>query len=181
MLQPHGAGLPWSHDSGMLQPWHAPALQTWDALWPHGFGMLHPHGGTGEGSGVCRGDGVALSLSLHFVLLHVLSLPLAALEDEEAKVGEYRQLLAALPPVNRATLKALINHLFRYGINPLGIDLSTVGSWGALGCGGPLILWLMSPARKGEEFVVKLCLRSRIVSCMGVQGRGPGGALGQES
>ncbi|NWW21752.1 ARAP1 protein, partial [Falcunculus frontatus] len=36
-----------------------------------------------------------------------------ALEDEEAKVGKYRQLLAALPPVNRATLKALINHLFR--------------------------------------------------------------------
>ncbi|NXA13152.1 ARAP1 protein, partial [Sapayoa aenigma] len=36
-----------------------------------------------------------------------------ALEDEEAKVSEYRQLLDALPPVNRATLKALINHLFR--------------------------------------------------------------------
>ncbi|XP_071421216.1 arf-GAP with Rho-GAP domain, ANK repeat and PH domain-containing protein 1 isoform X1 [Pithys albifrons albifrons] len=36
-----------------------------------------------------------------------------ALEDEEAKVGEYRQLLGALPTVNRATLKALINHLFR--------------------------------------------------------------------
>ncbi|NWT57705.1 ARAP1 protein, partial [Erythrocercus mccallii] len=36
-----------------------------------------------------------------------------ALEDEEAKVSKYRQLLAALPPVNRATLKALINHLFR--------------------------------------------------------------------
>ncbi|NXF73215.1 ARAP1 protein, partial [Sclerurus mexicanus] len=36
-----------------------------------------------------------------------------ALEDEEAKVGKYRQLLRALPPVNRATLKALINHLFR--------------------------------------------------------------------
>uniref|UniRef100_A0A8C3TUF5 ArfGAP with RhoGAP domain, ankyrin repeat and PH domain 1 n=1 Tax=Catharus ustulatus TaxID=91951 RepID=A0A8C3TUF5_CATUS len=36
-----------------------------------------------------------------------------ALEDEEAKIGKYRQLLAALPPVNRATLKALINHLFR--------------------------------------------------------------------
>ncbi|NXE37859.1 ARAP1 protein, partial [Ptilorrhoa leucosticta] len=36
-----------------------------------------------------------------------------ALEDEEEKVGEYRQLLAALPLVNRATLKALINHLFR--------------------------------------------------------------------
>ncbi|NXD28544.1 ARAP1 protein, partial [Spelaeornis formosus] len=36
-----------------------------------------------------------------------------ALEDEEAKVGKYRQLLASLPPVNRATLKALINHLFR--------------------------------------------------------------------
>ncbi|NXI29291.1 ARAP1 protein, partial [Sterrhoptilus dennistouni] len=36
-----------------------------------------------------------------------------ALEDGEEKVGKYRQLLAALPPVNRATLKALINHLFR--------------------------------------------------------------------
>ncbi|NWY36283.1 ARAP1 protein, partial [Sylvia atricapilla] len=36
-----------------------------------------------------------------------------ALEDEEEKVSKYRQLLAALPPVNRATLKALINHLFR--------------------------------------------------------------------
>ncbi|NXH06456.1 ARAP1 protein, partial [Loxia leucoptera] len=35
------------------------------------------------------------------------------LEDEGAKVDEYRRLLAALPPVNRATLKALINHLFR--------------------------------------------------------------------
>ncbi|NWV41631.1 ARAP1 protein, partial [Grantiella picta] len=35
------------------------------------------------------------------------------LEDEEAKVSKYRQLLAALPAVNRATLKALINHLFR--------------------------------------------------------------------
>ncbi|NXW78777.1 ARAP1 protein, partial [Hirundo rustica] len=35
------------------------------------------------------------------------------LEDEETKVGKYQQLLAALPPVNRATLKALINHLFR--------------------------------------------------------------------
>ncbi|NWX27471.1 ARAP1 protein, partial [Notiomystis cincta] len=36
-----------------------------------------------------------------------------ALEDQEAKIGKYRQLLAALPPVNRATLKTLINHLFR--------------------------------------------------------------------
>uniref|UniRef100_A0A8C9NVP5 ArfGAP with RhoGAP domain, ankyrin repeat and PH domain 1 n=1 Tax=Serinus canaria TaxID=9135 RepID=A0A8C9NVP5_SERCA len=35
------------------------------------------------------------------------------LEDEGAKVDEYRRLLTALPPVNRATLKALINHLFR--------------------------------------------------------------------
>ncbi|RMC12006.1 hypothetical protein DUI87_11139 [Hirundo rustica rustica] len=48
------------------------------------------------------------------------------LEDEETKVGKYQQLLAALPPVNRATLKALINHLFRYDINLLGISLSTV-------------------------------------------------------
>uniref|UniRef100_A0A8C3CKW2 ArfGAP with RhoGAP domain, ankyrin repeat and PH domain 1 n=1 Tax=Cairina moschata TaxID=8855 RepID=A0A8C3CKW2_CAIMO len=36
-----------------------------------------------------------------------------ALEDEEAKIGEYRRLLDTLPTVNRATLKALINHLFR--------------------------------------------------------------------
>uniref|UniRef100_A0A8C0HPA4 ArfGAP with RhoGAP domain, ankyrin repeat and PH domain 1 n=1 Tax=Buteo japonicus TaxID=224669 RepID=A0A8C0HPA4_9AVES len=36
-----------------------------------------------------------------------------ALEDEEAKISEYRRLLGNLPTVNRATLKALINHLFR--------------------------------------------------------------------
>ncbi|XP_061846141.1 arf-GAP with Rho-GAP domain, ANK repeat and PH domain-containing protein 1 isoform X2 [Colius striatus] len=40
-------------------------------------------------------------------------LQVTALEDEEAKVSEYRRLLATLPTVNRATLKALINHLFR--------------------------------------------------------------------
>ncbi|NXK83335.1 ARAP1 protein, partial [Amazona guildingii] len=36
-----------------------------------------------------------------------------ALEDEELKISEYRRLLGTLPTVNRATLKALINHLFR--------------------------------------------------------------------
>ncbi|KAM9247304.1 arf-GAP with Rho-GAP domain, ANK repeat and PH domain-containing protein 1 [Leptosomus discolor] len=36
-----------------------------------------------------------------------------ALEDEEEKISEYRRLLGTLPTVNRATLKALINHLFR--------------------------------------------------------------------
>ncbi|KFQ92541.1 Arf-GAP with Rho-GAP domain, ANK repeat and PH domain-containing protein 1, partial [Nipponia nippon] len=36
-----------------------------------------------------------------------------ALENEEAKISEYRRLLGTLPTVNRATLKALINHLFR--------------------------------------------------------------------
>ncbi|XP_075270561.1 arf-GAP with Rho-GAP domain, ANK repeat and PH domain-containing protein 1 isoform X2 [Opisthocomus hoazin] len=36
-----------------------------------------------------------------------------ALEDEEVKISEYRRLLGTLPTVNRATLKALINHLFR--------------------------------------------------------------------
>ncbi|NXD11258.1 ARAP1 protein, partial [Nothocercus nigrocapillus] len=36
-----------------------------------------------------------------------------ALEDEEQKIGEYRRLLGSLPAVNRATLKTLINHLFR--------------------------------------------------------------------
>ncbi|KAF2976409.1 hypothetical protein EK904_005552 [Melospiza melodia maxima] len=103
----------------------------------------------------------------------------AALEDEGAKVGEYRQLLAALPPVNRATLKALINHLFRYGIHPLGISLSTVGSLVALGCGRALVLSLMSPARKGEESGAKLCLMPSIVSCMGVEQRGLGGLWGR--
>ncbi|KAM6094429.1 arf-GAP with Rho-GAP domain, ANK repeat and PH domain-containing protein 1 isoform 2-T3 [Chlamydotis macqueenii] len=37
----------------------------------------------------------------------------SALEDEEAKIDEYRRLLGTLPTVNRATLKALVNHLFR--------------------------------------------------------------------
>ncbi|NXA48764.1 ARAP1 protein, partial [Nothocercus julius] len=36
-----------------------------------------------------------------------------ALEDEEQKIVEYRRLLGSLPAVNRATLKTLINHLFR--------------------------------------------------------------------
>ncbi|XP_068786953.1 arf-GAP with Rho-GAP domain, ANK repeat and PH domain-containing protein 1 isoform X3 [Struthio camelus] len=36
-----------------------------------------------------------------------------ALEEEEARISEYRRLLSILPAVNRATLKALINHLFR--------------------------------------------------------------------
>lgn len=143
------------------------------------LGCFIPTLGQERGRELCRGDGVALSLNLHFVLLHVHSLPLAALEDEGAKVDEYRRLLAALPPVNRATLKALINHLFRYGIDPLGINLSAVGSLVALGCGRALILSLMSPARKGEEFGVKLCLMPSIVSCMGVEGWGPGRALGR--
>lgn len=65
-----------------------------------------------------RGDGGAMDLRLTFTSLHVHSLPpapLAALEDEEEKISEYRRLLGTLPTVNRATLKALINHLFRYG------------------------------------------------------------------
>ncbi|XP_070346871.1 arf-GAP with Rho-GAP domain, ANK repeat and PH domain-containing protein 1 isoform X5 [Equus asinus] len=33
-------------------------------------------------------------------------------EDEEEKVSRYRELLARLPPVNRATVKALISHLY---------------------------------------------------------------------
>lgn len=40
----------------------------------------------------------------------------------------------------------------------------------ALGCGKALILWLMSPARKGEEFGVQLCLMASIVSWMGLEG-----------
>ncbi|XP_011375706.1 arf-GAP with Rho-GAP domain, ANK repeat and PH domain-containing protein 1 isoform X2 [Pteropus vampyrus] len=34
------------------------------------------------------------------------------IEDEEEKVSRYRELLAHLPPVNRATVKALISHLY---------------------------------------------------------------------
>ncbi|XP_058161887.1 arf-GAP with Rho-GAP domain, ANK repeat and PH domain-containing protein 1 isoform X3 [Dasypus novemcinctus] len=34
------------------------------------------------------------------------------IEDEEKKIAKYRELLAYLPPVNRATVKALISHLY---------------------------------------------------------------------
>ncbi|XP_044114537.1 arf-GAP with Rho-GAP domain, ANK repeat and PH domain-containing protein 1 isoform X2 [Neovison vison] len=34
------------------------------------------------------------------------------IEDEEEKISRYRELLARLPPVNRATVKALISHLY---------------------------------------------------------------------
>uniref|UniRef100_A0A8C3VX04 ArfGAP with RhoGAP domain, ankyrin repeat and PH domain 1 n=1 Tax=Catagonus wagneri TaxID=51154 RepID=A0A8C3VX04_9CETA len=34
------------------------------------------------------------------------------IEDEEEKVSRYRELLARLPPVNRATVKALVSHLY---------------------------------------------------------------------
>uniref|UniRef100_A0A8C3T0L4 ArfGAP with RhoGAP domain, ankyrin repeat and PH domain 1 n=1 Tax=Chelydra serpentina TaxID=8475 RepID=A0A8C3T0L4_CHESE len=37
----------------------------------------------------------------------------AAIEDEEEKIGQYHRLLSSLPLVNRATVKALINHLYR--------------------------------------------------------------------
>uniref|UniRef100_A0A8D2LKP8 ArfGAP with RhoGAP domain, ankyrin repeat and PH domain 1 n=1 Tax=Varanus komodoensis TaxID=61221 RepID=A0A8D2LKP8_VARKO len=40
-------------------------------------------------------------------------LKIPALEDSVEKVSRYRDLLDRLPPVNRATLKALINHLYR--------------------------------------------------------------------
>ncbi|XP_069059876.1 arf-GAP with Rho-GAP domain, ANK repeat and PH domain-containing protein 1 isoform X2 [Pleurodeles waltl] len=36
-----------------------------------------------------------------------------AVGDEEEKIRQYQQLLKSLPPVNKATLKALINHLYR--------------------------------------------------------------------
>ncbi|XP_029457909.1 arf-GAP with Rho-GAP domain, ANK repeat and PH domain-containing protein 1 isoform X3 [Rhinatrema bivittatum] len=35
-----------------------------------------------------------------------------SIEEEDVKVEQYRSLLSHLPPVNRATLKALINHLY---------------------------------------------------------------------
>ncbi|XP_053162319.1 arf-GAP with Rho-GAP domain, ANK repeat and PH domain-containing protein 1 isoform X4 [Hemicordylus capensis] len=36
-----------------------------------------------------------------------------ALEDTEEKIAQYRRLLSSLPAVNRATVKVLINHLYR--------------------------------------------------------------------
>lgn len=45
----------------------------------------------------------------------VLTCPISPhpeVEDEEEKVSRYRELLAHLPPVNRATVKALISHLY---------------------------------------------------------------------
>uniref|UniRef100_A0A803SM83 ArfGAP with RhoGAP domain, ankyrin repeat and PH domain 1 n=1 Tax=Anolis carolinensis TaxID=28377 RepID=A0A803SM83_ANOCA len=40
-------------------------------------------------------------------------LKVPALEDEKEKISRYRRLLNGLPGVNRATVKALINHLYR--------------------------------------------------------------------
>ncbi|XP_066476307.1 arf-GAP with Rho-GAP domain, ANK repeat and PH domain-containing protein 1 [Tiliqua scincoides] len=37
----------------------------------------------------------------------------SALEDDGGKIGQYRRLLSRLPAVNKATVKALINHLYR--------------------------------------------------------------------
>lgn len=74
--------------------------------------------------------GVPVLVSRPFMLA---LFPLAALEDEEAKIGEYRRLLDTLPTVNRATLKALINHLFRYVAGPQRPVGHLWGSGG--GCG----------------------------------------------
>lgn len=38
--------------------------------------------------------------------------PHSEIEDEEEKISRYRELLVHLPPVNRATVKALISHLY---------------------------------------------------------------------
>ncbi|EMP27295.1 Arf-GAP with Rho-GAP domain, ANK repeat and PH domain-containing protein 1, partial [Chelonia mydas] len=46
--------------------------------------------------------------------LHLKKLQELSIEDEEEKISQYRQLLSILPVVNRATVKALINHLYRY-------------------------------------------------------------------
>ena len=38
--------------------------------------------------------------------------PHPEIEDEEEKISRYRELLVHLPPVNRATVKALVSHLY---------------------------------------------------------------------
>lgn len=43
--------------------------------------------------------------------VHLLP-PTPEIEDEEEKISRYRELLVHLPPVNRATVKALISHLY---------------------------------------------------------------------
>lgn len=102
--------------------------------------------------------------------------PLAALEDEEEKIGEYRRLLDTLPTVNRATLKALINHLFRYDVDgqshgmaepgvlkpPWGISPTAVGSWDG---GEPSSLG--THPKQGAGFGVKLCPKPSITSQCG--------------
>ncbi|ELK30022.1 Arf-GAP with Rho-GAP domain, ANK repeat and PH domain-containing protein 1 [Myotis davidii] len=43
---------------------------------------------------------------------HLFWLEASEIEDEEEKVSRYRGLLVHLPPVNQATVKALISHLY---------------------------------------------------------------------
>lgn len=45
-------------------------------------------------------------------LTQSISPPHPEIEDEEEKISRYRELLVHLPPVNRATVKALISHLY---------------------------------------------------------------------
>ncbi|KAF1650088.1 Arf-GAP with Rho-GAP domain, ANK repeat and PH domain-containing protein 1, partial [Eudyptes chrysocome] len=94
--------LGWSWTRWHSPPWHVGLGGRGDPMFPGGDGLSafpssHPGRQRGAGAGgetEVRAEGVSL-------------------EDEEAKIGEYRRLLGTLPTVNRATLKALINHLFR--------------------------------------------------------------------
>jgi len=100
-----------------------------------------------------------MSLVLTFTPLCAYPLPrapLAALEDEEVKISEYRRLLGTLPTVNRATLKALINHLFRYSVGTGSAVRPSTGSpspRGVLGrlWGGGEPSSLGSPPGQGKE------------------------------
>lgn len=113
-----GGGWPFAPGSGPPAPGlEAPGCQT-----AKKSGVRQPQqlgdgvGGSEVGSGYRIGwVGVLVLVSRPFMLAFF---PLAALEDEEAKIGEYWRLLETLPTVNRATLKALINHLFRYVEGP---------------------------------------------------------------
>lgn len=103
----------------LLDP--APQHQGWKhpgAKQPKNLGYASPNSSV-MGWEAPRWDlgwvGVFIVVSRPFMLAFF---PLAALEDEEAKIGEYWRLLETLPTVNRATLKALINHLFRYVEGP---------------------------------------------------------------
>lgn len=60
-------------------------------------------------------DAAAFLICPVFIILPLLPLPLSrplAIQDERMKISQYQVLLNRLPLINKATLQALINHLY---------------------------------------------------------------------